>query len=126
MPLLQNVLSGRSPEPEFDYQSECHCSKTRSLAPASSARLITSQNATAPKQGRERPQEPPRLITSQNATAPKRTSLEPCTSESLITSQNATAPKQHSGGWYGVVSLITSQNATAPKPERYRRDDEVV
>ena len=33
----------------FDYQSECHCSKTKRLSRTGSPCLITSQNATAPK-----------------------------------------------------------------------------
>ena len=33
----------------FDYQSECHCSKTVRRVVPSRLRLITSQNATAPK-----------------------------------------------------------------------------
>ena len=35
----------------FDYQSECHCSKTGTPIAMSTSCLITSQNATAPKRG---------------------------------------------------------------------------
>ena len=35
--------------PRFDYQSECHCSKTVERVRGRRVRLITSQNATAPK-----------------------------------------------------------------------------
>mgnify|MGYP003195635619 CR=1 FL=1 len=82
----------------FDYQSECHCSKTANLEATESFGLITSQNATAPK----RPFETLELFTG------------------LITSQNATAPKQllHRNG--SRTGLITSQNATAPKRDAYR------
>ncbi|MDD6785947.1 MAG: hypothetical protein PUD81_06820, partial [Eggerthellales bacterium] len=33
----------------FDYQSECHCSKTSAVPIMPPISLITSQNATAPK-----------------------------------------------------------------------------
>ena len=34
---------------QFDYQSECHCSKTGKMQETGIYRLTTSQNATAPK-----------------------------------------------------------------------------
>ena len=57
-------------------------------------RLITSQNATAPKHIPSVHKWLVCLITSQNATAPKQLRLwNPCQG-GLITSQNATAPKR--------------------------------
>ena len=64
----------RSRRFEFDYQSECHCSKTASRRSCRSWGLITSQNATAPKRQPPTPRPRGSLITSQNATAPKPTS----------------------------------------------------
>ena len=61
--------SGRA---RFDYQSECHCSKTNAYI-AWTIRCLT---------------------TSQNATAPKLTAYVEITAHSLTTSQNATAPKR--------------------------------
>ena len=49
MPLLQNLAKAQLAHSGFDYQSECHCSKTDGIAVAALDRLITSQNATAPK-----------------------------------------------------------------------------
>ena len=57
-------------------------------------RLITSQNATAPKHRPRHGWKRGRLITSQNATAPKHLQGLPGFLGGLITSQNATAPKQ--------------------------------
>ncbi len=56
---------------QFDYQSECHCSKTSTTSPRTGGSLITSQNATAPKRSQEDACRGCSLITSQNATAPK-------------------------------------------------------
>ena len=61
-------------------------------------RLITSQNATAPKLQEFPDYETKRLITSQNATAPKPIDRQPKYRPGLITSQNATAPKLRSAG----------------------------
>ena len=55
----------------FDYQSECHCSKTVANCKKLFSRLITSQNATAPKRFFHHNSLTASLITSQNATAPK-------------------------------------------------------
>ena len=55
----------------FDYQSECHCSKTNVFFLLHALCLITSQNATAPKPHKEFFMGQISLITSQNATAPK-------------------------------------------------------
>ena len=49
MPLLQNSTFTGLSTSSFDYQSECHCSKTDGTEVKENARLITSQNATAPK-----------------------------------------------------------------------------
>ena len=62
------------------------------------------------------------LITSQNATAPKQSGVVGHGDLGLITSQNATAPKQGGEGEVMAESLITSQNATAPKQERRHGD----
>ncbi len=137
MPLLQNGADRATLAYWFDYQSECHCSKTFPATGMWPERLITSQNATAPKPRTGARGASSRLITSQNATAPKpprapvsasckfdyqsechcsktsRTSREGTLS--LITSQNATAPKQGDRIPRGKTGLITSQNATAPK-----------
>ena len=99
----------------FDYQSECHCSKTSLLRSSWLPGLITSQNATAPKLLSSNQYAHPGLITSQNATAPKLLSDVGINLESLITSQNATAPKPSDSPVRPQLSLITSQNATAPK-----------
>ncbi len=55
----------------FDYQSERHRSKTWAAVRCRHPRLITSQNDTAPKQGRVDALDVLGLITSQNDTAPK-------------------------------------------------------
>ena len=83
----------RRPGQQFDYQSECHCSKTDGVDDAHEYRLITSQNATAPKQVTGRFAKMGCLITSQNATAPKPEAMARDLVRRLITSQNATAPK---------------------------------
>ena len=73
----QNVTApkpwdGMEPTPaRFDYQSECHCSKTPWLIISFATCLITSQNVTAPKRHLVSTQFNVSLITSQNVTAPK-------------------------------------------------------
>ncbi len=115
MPLLQNNLSEASKYVGFDYQSECHCSKTIDGVMGKKTCLTTSQNATAPKRSGVAGTRRAGLTTSQNATAPKRHVLDGLAHGRLTTSQNATAPKP-SGGKYGTDDcLTTSQNATAPK-----------
>ena len=115
MPLLQNPEWSQWGDGEFDYQSECHCSKTSTCNRPWPSGLITSQNATAPKQLWEQCREALRLITSQNATAPKLCGGHSRAGRCLITSQNATAPKQGGARPSTAGGLITSQNATAPK-----------
>ena len=95
MSLLQNLRRIDIPGHEFDYQPECHCSKTRLCISGPVAGLTTSQNVTAPKRAYQ-------LVTG---------------IDGLTTSQNVTAPKL---GWFLTVrriSLTTSQNVTAPKLE---------
>ena len=74
---LRKNMTREKTEQVFDYQSECHCSKTRSLPRAVRAGLITSQNVTAPKHEPEHVDCPWGLITSQNVTAPKPLRLLP-------------------------------------------------
>ena len=93
MPLLQNSSGTLSATFVFDYQSECHCSKTLMNSWSTKTSLITSQNATAPKPPRRSHPRSSRLITSQNATAPKLVGGLTRMPSRLITSQNATAPK---------------------------------
>ena len=81
---------------EFDYQSECHCSKTCYDPRRNGNRLITSQNVTAPKLVLSIVRTGCGLITSQNVTAPKPVVANPIEWDGLITSQNVTAPKQGS------------------------------
>ena len=50
MPPLQNRFDTEKQAKEFDYQSECHCSKTTRRSIPVEFSLTTSQNATAPKQ----------------------------------------------------------------------------
>ena len=78
----------------FDYQSECHCSKTKVTASLLRASLTTSQNATAPKLILRAIAKRVCLTTSQNATAPKHAYRPTVSVASLTTSQNATAPKR--------------------------------
>ena len=56
---------------KFDYQSECHCSKTEYYYFSMVTSLTTSQNVTAPKHSIETPGYGKGLTTSQNVTAPK-------------------------------------------------------
>ena len=79
---------------KFDYQSECHCSKTAITVNISTKSLTTSQNATAPKLYEIYRRYRTGLTTSQNATAPKLGVIFVMIVFSLTTSQNATAPKQ--------------------------------
>ena len=109
MPLLQNEVIKDWACAEFDYQSECHCSKTATSACSRSTCLITSQNATAPKLRGRRFIRISRLITSQNATAPKPRDGHECLRQCLITSQNATAPKHHDRAGGGVLSVARCQ-----------------
>ena len=87
---IANFISVSEP---FDYQSECHCSKTDVVSDEQRISLITSQNATAPKPRGSNPQLSASLITSQNATAPKPYLRDVSVDVGLITNQNATAPK---------------------------------
>ena len=85
--------------------------------------MITSQNATAPKQIRIRCSRVHGLITSQNATAPKLRLYGYTLELGLITSQNATAPKRKLHPFRSTTRLITSQNATAPKQFVRKRNE---
>ena len=77
----------------FDYQSVCHCSKTRGSCTPLSRRLTTSQFVTAPKQLGERIADRDRLTTSQFVTAPKLGDRGALQHRGLTTSQFVTAPK---------------------------------
>ena len=72
MDVSRHPCAARDARIAFDYQSVCHCSKTRAPAPRPRSCLITSQFATAPKRDYLREALGQRLITSQFATAPKR------------------------------------------------------
>ena len=115
MPLLQNYRPHIAPIVQFDYQSECHCSKTAKALDERDAGLTTSQNATAPKPEDAEFVGDRGLTTSQNATAPKPNGSSAGGRNGLTTSQNATAPKPTVNVMVVRFSLITSQNATAPK-----------
>ena len=71
MPLFQNSTIDGWNTFEFDYQSECHCSKTGARRAVLQSGLITSQNATVPKLKYVYVGDDRSLITSQNATVPK-------------------------------------------------------
>ena len=86
-----------------DYQSERHCSKTRSSSSALTTCAITSQNDTAPKHELKADYESLGAITSQNDTAPKRIDLSFAVTLGAITSQNDTAPKLSVSRAHGIA-----------------------
>ena len=63
-----------------------------------------------------------RLVTSQNVTAPKPKVLVILPSTSLVTSQNVTAPKHVDCVSLPITRLVTSQNVTAPKLKAARAE----
>ena len=113
--LLQNRVGVLRVGHVLDYQSERHCSKTKTTARTTHTRWITSQNDTAPKRATSRPRRTPSWITSQNDTAPKRLRFPQDRRRRWITSQNDTAPKLSPASARRPSSWITSQNDTAPK-----------
>ena len=139
MSLLQNVNREGSSNGQFDYQSECHCSKTQFI-PSIRWRRFDYQSEchcskTVPfpflclalfdyqsechcsKTPHPRSAAPPRrLTTSQNVTAPKLLAADSADELGLTTSQNVTAPKLNIYYLTPKKRLTTSQNVTAPKP----------
>ena len=77
----------------FDYQSDCHCSKTQAAMFPMPYCLTTSQIATVPKQSTGDSFRSFRLTTSQIATVPKLCMTFIHYKASLTTSQIATVPK---------------------------------
>ena len=99
----------------FDYQSECHCSKTRQRLYKDAFRFDYQSECHCSKTFQWSGIRRCCLTTSQNVTAPKLGQMASNAQQGLTTSQNVTAPKPPFRGDGLPLCLTTSQNVTAPK-----------
>ena len=110
-----SVTSWKNPA-TFDYQSECHCSKTEHYH-VDVLQLFDYQSECHCSKTADREEADPRSFDYQSECHCSKTqNYLASTANSLTTSQNVTAPK-HWGARRGEnLRLTTSQNVTAPKP----------
>ena len=122
---LYHIGAWRNGGRAFDYQSGCHCAKTKTIADVGSESFDYQSGCHCAKTNAWCVLSLPSLITSQDVTAPKQIRGYGRCRECLITSQDVTAPKQAVPHTESYPSLITSQDVTAPK-HRYMPTDDLV
>ena len=116
MSLLQNGWARICQVLEFDYQSECHCSKTPTACPSGGVLFDYQSECHCSKTTSPSPSLRGRFDYQSECHCSKTLLCSRRGGIRLITSQNVTAPKHDVGLIVHAHRLITSQNVTAPKP----------